>query len=225
MMPLCGTFYYAGAVPYAKDDCKSRPWKLQDESGAAPRETGDELVDNRLIGLQPVLEISDSHLLLTASGRHRATIRSATLDLDPLLIGCLESGDVLALVRTGTADIGASVVRAGDLICAVGAVTRVPLGEAIRVEGGPKLEFSATKPRKDTWLDLSYSGETLRLRACDETTIGDYRISILQCFRDGIPGRYESVAISRRSMCPHYAAVGSASLLARPNAGLQMTMW
>ena len=143
MMPLCGTFQYAGVVPAAKADCKSRPWKLQDEFGAAPRETGDELVENGLIGLQPVLEISDSSLVLTASGRHRTTIRSATLDLDPLLIECLESGDVLALVGTGTADIGASVLRASDVICAVGAVTVVPLGEAIRVEGP-----SRTSPRR-----------------------------------------------------------------------------
>lgn len=79
MMPLCGTFHYAGMVPYGKACDKSRPWKLQDESGAAPLQKGNSLVDNRLIGLQPVLEISDSYLLLTASGRHRANIRSAIL--------------------------------------------------------------------------------------------------------------------------------------------------
>ena len=225
MMPLCGTFHYAGMVPYGKACDKSRPWKLQDESGAALLQKGDSLVDNRLIGLQPVLEISDNHLLLTASGRHRATIRSAILDLDPLLIECFEGGDVLALVRTATADIGASLVRAGDLICAVGAVTVVPLGGTIRVEGGPKLKFSGMKPRKDTWIDVSYSRETLRLRAGDEATIGDYRISILRCFRDGIPGTYESVAISRCSKCDHDAAVRSATLLARRNAGLRMSWW
>jgi hypothetical protein len=75
-------------VPYAKADYKSRLWTLQDESGAAPLETGDGLVDDRLIGLQPVLEISDGHLHLTALGRHRAQVRSAILDLDPLLIEC-----------------------------------------------------------------------------------------------------------------------------------------
>ena len=72
-MPLCGTFYYAGVVP-DEDDRKSRPWKLRDESGATPHELGDGMVDNRLIGLQPLLEISDSNLRLSAPGRHRATI-------------------------------------------------------------------------------------------------------------------------------------------------------
>ena len=77
MMPLCGTFHYAGVVPYSKADNKSRPWKLQDQSGAAPLETGNGLVDNRLIGLQPVLEISENHLL-------SRTVRSEAIETTSL---------------------------------------------------------------------------------------------------------------------------------------------
>ena len=210
---------------------------LQDQSGAAPLEKleslkfwkHDSLRDNRLVGIQPSLKISGGQLVLTAAARHRAQIRSALLDLDPSLLERLQGGDRLTIVRTGTADIGVSLLRVDELVWAVGAATVVPLGEAIGVQGGPTVEPSTRAshpwPRIDTWVEVSYSGQTSRLRGGNETTMGGYRIAVLRCFEDGLPGTYESVAISRSGMCPHDAAVRSAQLLARPNAGLELTDW
>ena len=234
-MPLCGTFHYAGIVPKAKADCESGSWRLQDQSGArlfAKFDSlklwkSDSLRDNRLVGLQPTLRVSGGQLVLSASGKQRAEIRSASLDLDPSFVEGFQGGDLLTLVRSGTADIGISLLRVDELVCAVGAVTLVPLGKAIGIDTGSNSTSSSPAsppwPRKDTWIEISYSGQVSRLRAGDRTAIGDWEVSVVRCFQDGLPGSYENAAISSRGICPHDAAIRSARLLARPNAGLALT--
>jgi len=231
-MPPCATFHYAGFVPDTRADRESGQWQLQDKSGAFPSGKSwkpDPLRDNRLLGLQPRLRIVGSQLVLEASGRHRAQICRASLELDELLIAGLQGADVVTLVRTGTADIGVSILRGAQLMVAVGAVTAIPLGDSVAVQGGPEVDLSALGPkrcpRRDTWVDVSVSGEVRRLQGGEETTIRNYRFSVVRCFEDGIPGTYESLAISLGVVCPHDAAMHSAELLARPNAGLIMAGW
>ena len=232
-MPPCGTFRYAGIVP---DDLRrAGGWKLKDQSGAPAgilgflSGRGDSLFRNRLVGLQPNVEISDRHVILKASGRRRAQVRSAAIELDAPLIDVFKGGDVLSVVRTATADIGVSLLRATQLVFAVGAVTEVSLGGDVTVRGGPELNFAAPDsdqwPRAETWVDVSTSGTATRLRGNEESSIGHYRFSVLRCFEDGIPGTYECLAISLNEVCPHGAALRSAKLLARSNAGLVMKEW
>jgi hypothetical protein len=80
-------------------------------------------------------------------------------------------------------------------------------------------------PRTDTWIEVSVSAETLRLRGGEATAIGSYWFSVVRCFQDGIPGPYASLAISLDGFCGHEVAVRSAELLSRPNAGLMMMKW
>lgn len=247
-IPLCGTFHYAGIVPDAKVVWGSGRWTVEDQSGAARIEGGtrsegwkfwtpsstrddshDSLRDNRLIGLRPTLRISECHLILETASRDRAQIASASLELDRSSIEAWQSGDILTLVRTGTADIGISLMRRGQLIMAVGAVSATPIGKDVVVQDGPVVNRAAGGleqwPRRGTWVDVSVSGETVRLRGGEATAIGNYRVSVVRCFQDGFPGSYESVAISLDGSCAHEAALHSAELLARPNAGLAMTSW
>jgi hypothetical protein len=236
VMPLCGTFRYAGIVPDSESARESGRWKLKDQSGAAPVVKWgifefwkrDALRDNRLVGLRPTLRIADDRLILTASWRRRAQVRSAALELDRSLIERLQAGDVLTLVRTATADIGISLLRGGGLLWTAGAVTAVPLGQQIEVRGGPRQDFSkpgSHEPRVDTWVDVSQSGHASRLRTGEESTVGRYRVSVLRSFRYGLPGTYESVAISLDGEGLHEASIRSAQLLCRPNAGLELTAW
>ena len=244
VMPLCGTFHYAGVVPDTRAARESGQWQLQDESGAEVRyrpwwkvwkrdPTGDADLDalryNRLIGLRPTLRISGGHLVLQAPGRPWAQIRSASLELAPSFIESSRGGDILTLVRTGTADVGVSVVRRGRLMVAAGALTAIPLGDDVVVRDGPTVDLSADGPerwpRLDTWIDISVSGEARRLRGGEGTTISDYMFSVVRCFQDGEPGMYACLAITLRGACPHEAALHSAELLARPNAGLTMSEW
>ena len=248
VMPPCGTFHYAGVVPDMKAALESGQWVLEERSGPVtqmeptPAQTWkfwkrdsrrdsrfDELRDNRLVGLEPTLRISEGHLVLEAATQYRAQIRSASLEVGRGFIETLEGGDVLTVVRTASADIGISLLRRGVLIAAVGAVTETPLGDDVGVRGGPAMDpaiaVSEQWPRSDTWVEVSVSDQTLRLRGGEATTIGKYRVSVVRCFKDGIPGTCESLAVSLEGLCAHAAAVRSAELLARPNAGLMMTDW
>src|SRR3982750_3432769 len=77
VMPLCGTFHYAGIVPDSQASPDSSQWTLEDQSGAetasriesgawwkfwkrAPtrRDGFDRLRENRLVGLRPVGQIT-----------------------------------------------------------------------------------------------------------------------------------------------------------------------
>ena len=120
-------------------------------------------------------------------------------------------------------------MRRGQLIMAVGAVSATPMGNDVVVQDGPVLDRAAGGleqwPRRDIWVDVFVSGETTRLRGGEATVIGNYSVSVVRCFQDGIPGSYESLAISLDGSCAHEAALHSAELLARPNAGLAMTRW
>jgi len=167
-------------------------------------------------------------VILKADGRSRAGIASASLELDRSSIDAWQAGDVLTLVRTGTADIGISLIRHGQLM-AVGAVTTIPLGNDVVVQGGPLFNRAAGNPepwpRPDTWVDVSVLGDTNRFREGEARALRGYRVSVVRCFQDGVPGSYKSLAISLDGSCTHEGAFRSATLLARPNAGLAMTRW
>src|SRR5687767_4480721 len=216
-IPDCGTFHYNGAVPDTKAERESGKWRLEDQSGAISDtewkfSKRNDLLHNRLVGLRPTLRIMGRQLILEAAGRHRALIPSASLELDESLIAIFQGGDVLTLVRTDTGDIGVSLLRRDQLVVAVGAVTETLLGNDVAVWNA----------RMETWVDVSVSGETRQLRGGEETTICNYRFSVIRSFQDGLPGTYESLAISLDGSCAHEAAVHSAELIARPNAGLTM---
>jgi len=69
---------------------------------------------------------------------------------------------------------------------------------------------------------VTIAGETARLNKGGSLTIKNYRVSAVRCFEVGLPGSYESLAVSLEGACSHEGAVRSAELLARPNAGLAM---
>src|SRR5262245_53971559 len=169
VMSRCGTFHYVGVVPGTQAARESGQWQLGDESGAPPlgeNESTDEanllrLRNNRLVGLHPTLRISGGDLVLEASGRLRSEVHSVSLELDPAFIESFEDGAVLTLIGPGTADIVVSLMRSGRLMAAAGAVTAIPLGDEVAVRGGPDLDFPHPEqwPRRDTWVDVSVSGE------------------------------------------------------------------
>lgn len=232
-IPPCGTFRYAGTVPRTEADRESGRWQLEEQFGPWAESDrairGEPLRDNRLVGLTPILRIVGGDLVLESPGRHRSQIRSATFQLAGSLIAAFQGGDVLWLIRTATGDIGLSLLRDDRLIVAAGAVTVTPLGGAMTVVGGPACDlYSRAReawPRPDTWVDVAVRGEGQRLRRGEHAKIRDYTFSVVRCCEDGIPGTHESLGISLEGHCPHEAAVVSAQLLARANAGLIMTGW
>jgi hypothetical protein len=244
VMPLCGTFHYAGVVPDQQASLEGQ-WTFEDLSGAEmfprveppaawkfwkptarPADGLDRLRDNRLVGLQPAVRISGSHVILQAASRHRAEVCSASVELDRTLLEGLHAGDRIELVRTGTADIGVSTLRDGELLWAVGAVTAVPLGPMVRVQGGPAVKTALNEwPRTDTWVEVSIGAQTSRLHDGEELTLGEYRVTLARAFKDGIPGQYENAAISRHGSAAHDAVIRAAGILGESNAGLTLNTW
>jgi hypothetical protein len=247
-MPPCGTFHYAGTVPDLGPSSESAEWRLDDQSGVESRTqiapstswkfwkrgstyaaAADRLRDNRLIGHRPAVRISRRQLVLEAASPYRAEVRSASLECDSSLLESLHEGDFITLVRTPSADIGVSLLRGDKLFWAIGAVTAVPLGHSLRVHGGPRIDFSTPLarqwPRTDTWIDVFCSGHSSKLHDGEDVTAGEYRVSVLRTFKDGCPGKCETVAIAVADTGVYEAAVRSARLLERDNAGLTLTRW
>jgi len=226
VMPLCGTFHYAGDVP-ALRGLKPARWTCEDRSGApvGPSDGFSRLSDNRLVGLRPVLRISSGQLVLQAASRDRAQVSSASIELDRALLKSLHTADRIELVRTGTADIGVALRRAGELLWAVGAVTTVSLGPRLQARGGHRADAPDAWPRRDTWVEFTVDGHTARLHDGEDETVGDYRVTLVRAFKDGIPGRYETAAISHNGSGLHDATLRAARILGGSNRGLRMTSW
>jgi hypothetical protein len=230
-MLLCGTFHYTGVVPDTKDARESGEWKLAQLSDGAPLtseilQEWKQLRDSRLVGLEPILRVSGSHLILEARRQPLATIHSASLELDRSLLEIFQSGDVLTVVRNCSADLAVSLLRHGQLVVAIGAATATPLGAGLSVHA-EDVSDDPDDPREflmrhGRWVDVSVWGDTVRLGPGETRVISDCKVTVLRCVQDGVPGNSESLAISREGICPHDAALRSAELIA---TGVRMVEW
>ena len=224
MIPTSGTFHYAGVVPETRLDRESVKWQLEDQSGAPESDADlDFMCHSRLFGLQPILRILGGRIIIESASRHRAGACCGKLELDEGLNDSLQSGDVFTIARTGTGDIGISVLRSGELIIAVGAVTAVTLGDKVAVRSE---DDGAEWASKDTWVEIAISGQTYQLRKNQEISVHEYRFSAVRCGNwDFDPGQFECLAISLEGACSHEVIENSARLLARTNDALIQTRW
>src|SRR6185295_16780009 len=222
--PPSATCRYCAVV---LDDARhfSDEWRLSDESGVGPV-TGDSLLDHRLVGLHPTLEISDagltpdtrvsphtgtvrpkvmlSRLTLRADGKNRATVATFSFCVDQALTSCLRTGDVVHIAVTSCGGLGLSIVRAGRLLAAVGAVTAVPHGELVEVR--IPLEVIRDAERVFQALDPEFEFTELpievhvhserRILWAGRPRIGDYEVFVEHGFYRGLPGTDECVAVS-----------------------------
>lgn len=238
VMPLSGTFQYSGVVPEG-----SGTWRLTDNSGAASSEHGDSLDDNRLVGLQPSLEIVDaaltpgirtspltgsvrpkvllSRMILRADAKGRASVAAFSFCVDQALVGAFRPGDLLYITRTACAGLGPSVFRAGQLVAAVGAITAVPLGALVNVRiPSDVIQEAELVFRK---LDSAFEFPQLPIEVAvgsercvlygGRPRIGGYEVFVEHGFYPGIPGTDECAGLSLVGSCPDTAATCSAQLL------------
>ncbi|MFN7978253.1 MAG: hypothetical protein U0P30_08965 [Vicinamibacterales bacterium] len=138
MLPV-GWFHYVAALPEAHADGAFDCPTTQGDAGGGSVDDG-----TRLVGRSPRLVVYDAgfnertgpdrpHVLrhglrLEASGRRKASVRTALLHLEATLLPSLRAGDELHLAGNSGGDVGVSVLRGGFLVCAVGAISSVPLG-------------------------------------------------------------------------------------------------
>lgn len=245
-MPLAGTFDYFLTVPKRIGDGGF-------SGRAVVREPfdlcGDDLADCRLVGVAPVVDVTDagltpdaspqrpwvarSRITLTASTRRQASVAAASFHIDKALTSCMREGDVLHLSRTSCAGLGLSVLRDGTLVVAVGAVTSVPLGSQIVATipsdliAQAKAAFHNGDPTFELaeWpLDITING-TRNILGAGRRTVGPYRVFVVHGYVANMPpGTDACAAIFRRDVCPDVAADASAMLMDRPDA-LSMSPW
>jgi len=236
----CGTFEYVVAVPASgMAECSS--WVVRVRDPVA--HTGDELVDARLVGLSPRLEIIDagltpegptysttrsvrpkvlrSRLTLSASKKKLASVSAVSFHVDKSLTLAWRPGDLVYLSRTNCGGLGISVIREGILVAAVGAVTAVPLGSGVqaRVPWDLAQEAEDVFRRRDSQFELPEIPLELRVGSQLWLSYGggkrmeDYEAFVEHGFDQDEDGRNECAAISRIGACSCTGANASALLL------------
>jgi len=233
MMPLCGTFNYFTVVP--SGGAQAGPWLMESSETLVP--TGSHLRDNRLIGWNPLLHISDagltpnpgptrpavlrSELRFVSQGKKYAQISSVSYYLDRVLMNAMLPGDVFHMARTVCGGLGVSAVRQGNLIFAAGAISAIPLGSGMqaKVAGDLILEAERTFRQHDPKFHFPEHPIEIRFAGkCDilfsgSTSRNGYHIWVWHGSYLGVPGTAECVAISLDGACDHTAVCASAQLL------------
>ena len=196
-MPACGTFHYVTSVP-PRD--RWGDWVVDDASGAKPDAADvDPLLDRRLVGLRPRLIVDGRRLTLHARDLPRASVRSASFDLDEDLLDMVRAGDRLVLIRTACADLGVSVLRDDALVFAAGALPALALGTGTHADAvfppgiGP---FACA--RGDVRLSTPEGDYILPIG--QDVAVGHVRACLLQQPQLGIPGTLGVGAICGRSI-------------------------
>lgn len=242
MIPLSGTFEYAGEVPVGYVQTSGR-WQLRDQSEAGSSTGGDSLMHDRLVGLQPTLKITGvgvtpdvrvspytgnvrpkvllSRLTLRADQKDRATVAAFSFCVDQALTRSWRPGDVLHVARTSCGGLGLSVVRGGQLITAVGAVTAVPQGRVVnvRIPWDVIREAECVVSRLDPGFEFPELPIEVHVEAerrvlyRGRPRIGGYEVFVEHGFYPGTPGTSECAALSLVGSCPETAAICSAQLL------------
>jgi hypothetical protein len=216
---------------------------MHDHSGAPSSLLRGRISDDRLVGLQPLLEISDagvtpeiksspltgtvrpnvllSRLTLRANGKDRATLAAFSLCIDRGLLRAFRPGDTLHLARTARGGLGLSLIREGRLVVAVGAVDAVPQGRTVSARCPAEAVEEAQRVFRKIDPEFRFSELPLELRIGSERRIlyrgrpriGDYNVFLEHGSYWGIPGTDACAAISLTPGCPEVAAIASALLL------------
>jgi hypothetical protein len=233
MMPPSATFNYVTVVP--KGGAQAGPWQMESLETIVP--TGPSLTDNRLVGWNPLLHISDggmtpnpgpsrpavlrSELRFVATDMRYASHSTASFFLDRALVNAMCPGDFFHMARTECGGLGASLIRQGKLVFAAGEVSAVPLGSEIQAKIPYDLitEAQAVFRHRDPkfefpeWpIEINHRG-TCRILFSGRLIENGYHIWVLHGFCLGEPGTPECVAISLEGVCNPVAASATAQLL------------
>lgn len=229
-------FHYVVTVP--EGVMKRSPWQMK--SAESFRPTVDSLGDRPLVGWEPLLHISDAAMTTNPSASRPAVLRSeirlvatdkkydasetASYFVDRVLLRVLRPGDVFHIAGTCCGGVGASAIRGGKLVFAVGAVVAVPLGSQISMkipyeslrkaeeilrQRDPEFEFL------DYPIEICIGGRP-KILYCGHLQMGGYHVWVEHGFLLGLPGTDESVSITCDEVCDWVAGSASAKLLALP---------
>jgi len=230
------TFQYVTIVP--QGGTGASPWAMQ-SSCELIEFSGGRLCKARLVGRRPLLYISDvgmtpnpstsrpavlrSELRLVATDKEYASHESASYFFDKALLNCLRPGDAFHMVRTQDCgrSFGASAIRQGKLIFAVGEVFRVPLGSDITARIPLDLIQRARKvfQRRDSEFEFPEFpvefriGDSSRVIYRGQVQMSGYHLRVERALAscDGAPPACVSICLEEA--CDWVAASATAQLL------------
>jgi len=232
-MPPCGTFHYFTVVP--EGGAQTGPWQMQSSEAFAP--AGSSLQDNRLVGWNPLLHITDagstpnpgptrpavsrSEFRFEATDKKNAQTASFSCYLDRVLVHALRPGDILHMARSDCGGLGVSALRQESLIFAAGAISIVPLGPTIQASVPWELVQRAEAVFRQRDPEFEFReypieiciGETCSMLFSGSLSRNGYRAWVQHGSYVGMPGTPECAAISLEGACGHTAACATAQLL------------
>ncbi len=175
-----------------------------------------------LVGANPKIRFWRDRVVLVASAKANATVRNASFAIGDAVPLSARPGDRLYLIRTGSGQIGLSLLREERLVLAIGAVTAVPLGRDIVTRKRPKNSWDEFI--RDTWLEFRFGEAQLILRERETRETAGYHIYIEHGWEPGTPGTDECVSMSVIDN-PSLTIAAMRSAILVGNADLKMTDW
>jgi hypothetical protein len=206
------------------------------ESRELFKSTDNQFGQTRLLGWKPLLYINDagmtpnpspsrpavlrSELRLVATDKKYASQESTSYFFDKALFNFLRPGDVFHMVQT-YCGFGASAIRQGKLLFAVGQVTAVPLGSNIEARVPVDLVQDAEEVFRERYPRFEFPELPIELRSGDRSYIlyrgtaevDGYHVRIERCIENCDGGPPECAAISLDGACDWVAASATAQLL------------
>ena len=124
------------------------------------------------------------------------------------------------------------MVRDGQLVAAVGAISDVPLGDLVRVRIPADVIEEAERVYRRHDPEFEYGHLPVEIRLGEHTRIlhggrfrvRSYEIFVQHGFYRGLPGQSECMSVAPVGSCPDIPAIASAQLLDLPDA-LEMVRW
>src|SRR5438270_9946847 len=232
VMPPWDTFDYVATVPDAWQDASFQCTARLRHSLTG---RGDAMADRRLVGHAPRLQVADagpgpgadrlpvlrSRITLTSASAKDATASATSFYVDRELIAHLQPGDDVHVSLTACSCLGLSILRKGELLAAIGAVTAVDLGKDFKALVPYLLVQEAAYVFRNEDPEFAFPESPVefiyktrrRILFRGDCHIGQYAVLLRHGFLAGIPGLDESAAIYQtRGQIPAFV-IASAGLL------------
>lgn len=198
-----------GASPWAMESSDGRPLLYISDAGMTPNPSPS----------RPSVLRSELRLLVT--DEKYASRETASYFFDKALLNCLRAGDVFHMAQTGSRGFGASAIRQGKLIFAVGEVSILPLGSGFTARIPMDLLEKATRVfrGRDSKFDFPEFpmefriGNISRIIYRGHVEMAGYHVRVEDCFQPVDGAHPECVAISLDEACDWVAASATAQLL------------
>ena len=241
--PISRTFDYEAVVP---SDATDGLFECQARCRAAVPAVG-QAWDARIVGLEPLLSVTDPgqsteplpgqplyprvRLTLSTTSREPATVREAYFHVHRALTRHWLPGDILYLRKTGCEGLALSVVRRGELVVALGAVTEVPLGDNVSAKLNEEVLAEALPAFARVDPGFEFPSVPIEVTVAGTPAIlfegwrevNGYQIKVEHCFRRAIPGIECRAAIWTGGIKRFKATVSSLEMMW--SEGIRMTPW